>query len=338
MPDVSVFLPCYNTQRTLPEALSSLSQQTYDNFEVVAVDDGSTDRTLHILREWKEKDERIRVYSRPHRGIIPTANEGLSLCRAPVIARMDADDRAHPERLEAQATYLTAHPEVAAVGSLVEGFSEDGVGKGFQLYFQWLNRLVKHDDITREIFIESPLPNPSMTMRKSWIMAAGGYQDHGWPEDYDLWLRLYLAGAKFAKIPRVLLAWREHENRLTHTDSRYSVKNFLRAKAHYLAKGPAADRDAVIVWGAGMTGRRLSKHLIREGLPVVAFVDIDPNKIGGTLRGQPIIARQELMAWWKRYRHPILLTAVRARKARPLIREKLNSFGLIEGQDWWAAA
>lgn len=338
MPDVSVFLPCYNTQRTLPEALSSISRQTLEDFEVVAVDDGSTDRTLDILREWEEKDKRFRVYSRPHRGIIPTANEGLTLCRAPIIARMDADDRAHPERLEAQTTYLAAHPDVAAVGSLVEGFSEEGVGKGFQLYFQWLNRLVSHEDISREIFIESPLPNPSMTVRKSWLIEAGGYQDHGWPEDYDLWLRLYLAGAQFAKIPRVLLAWREHENRLTHTDSRYSVKNFLRAKAHYLAKGPAVDRDAVIVWGAGMTGRRLSKHLVREGLPVVAFVDIDPDKIGSTLRGKPIIARGELMDWWERYRHPILLTAVRARKARPLIREKLNALELREGHDWWAAA
>jgi hypothetical protein len=87
-----------------------------------------------------------------------------------------------------------------------------------------------------------------------------------------------------------------------------------------------------------MTGRRLSKHLMREGVPIIAFVDIDPKKIGRTRRGKPIIARDELRVWWERPEHPALLSAVRARKARPLIRAQLEDFGLVEGRDWWAAA
>jgi FlaA1/EpsC-like NDP-sugar epimerase len=149
---------------------------------------------------------------------------------------------------------------------------------------------------------------------------------------------MYLAGGHFAKIPRVLLEWREHPGRLTHTDSRYSVKNFLRAKAHYLIQGPLRGRDSVIIWGAGMTGRRLSKHLARGEAPITAFVDIDPAKIGSTRRGKPIISPDELMNWWEKAKHPILLAAVRARKARPLIRAQLADFGLVEGEDWWAAA
>ena len=224
------------------------------------------------------------------------------------------------------------------VGSLVEGFPPEQVGEGFSLYYDWLNSLINHDDITREIFVESPLANPCAAFRKTWIKKVGGYQDHGWPEDYDLWLRLYLAEARFAKIPEVLLEWREHPDRLTHSDSRYSVENFLRAKAHYLAKGPARDRDAVFVWGAGMTGRRLSKHLVREGLPLVGFIDVDPKKIGGTRRGKPILTAGVLLKIWKQYNNPILITAVRARKAGPLIRANLEELGLIEGADWWAAA
>ncbi len=303
------------------------------------MDDGSTDNTLSILGDWGERDARFRVFSEPHGGIIPAANLGVRLCRSRYVARMDADDRAHPERLALQVEYLNTHPNVAAVGSLVKGFPEEHVGEGFQLYYEWLNSLITHEDICREIFVESPLPNPSMTIRKSWFEHVGGYQDHGWPEDYDFWLRMYLAGARFAKIPRVLLEWREHPDRVTHTDSRYSVKNFLRAKAHYLAQGPLQGRDAVIIWGAGMTGRRLSKHLIREEhQPVAAFVDIDPQKIGRTRRGRPIIPREELMDWWGRYENPVLLAAVRARRARPLIRAKLEEFGLVEGENWWAAA
>ena len=125
------------------------------------------------------------------------------------------------------------------MGSLVKGFPTDQIGEGFQLYYDWLNSLVTHEDITREIFVESPIANPCAAFRRSWIRDLGGYRDHGWPEDYDLWLRFFLAGAGFAKIPEVLLEWREHPERLTHQDSRYSVENFLRAKAHYIAQGPA---------------------------------------------------------------------------------------------------
>ena len=338
MVQVSVLLPCFNAEATIQEALSSLLAQSFTDFEVLCVDDGSTDNTVSILEDWSRRDPRFVVVKQNHRGIIQTANRGLSLCRTPIILRMDADDRCHPDRIKLQKGYLDENSDIAVVGSLVEGFPEGQIGEGFELYYKWLNSLINHADITREIFVESPLANPSTAIRKSWILSAGGYQDHGWPEDYDLWLRLYLAGAKFAKIPRVLLAWREHPGRLTHLDSRYSVENFLRAKAHYLAKGPARDRDAVLIWGAGMTGRRLSKHLSREGLPLTAFIDVDPKKIGSTLRGKPIISQDELPSLWKQYHNPILLTAVRARKAQPLIRKNLADLNLIEGQDWWAAA
>ena len=183
------------------------------------------------------------------------------------------------------------------------------------------------------------MAHPSITFRKAAVQQVGNYQEYGWPEDYDLWLRMHLAGKHFAKIPKVLLKWREHEHRLTRTDSRYSVENFLRAKARYLAQGPMAERDAIIIWGAGMMGRRLSKHLMRtEKLPVVAFVDIDPKKIGNTRRGKPILAPDELLNWWGRYQNPAVLAAVGARGARKLIRDRLNAFTLCEGNDWWAVA
>ncbi|RLD04505.1 MAG: glycosyl transferase [Chloroflexota bacterium] len=338
MPDVSVLLPCYNASETLEETLISLQKQTYPDFEVICVDDGSTDDTNDLLKDWCRDDPRFINIPIDHSGVIEAANTGLSFCRGEIVVRMDADDRCHPDRIKLQRDYLLKNPEVAAVGSLVKGFPEDQIGEGFQLYYDWLNSLVTHEDITREIFVESPIANPCAAFRRSWIRDLGGYQDYGWPEDYDLWLRFYLAGARFAKIPEVLLEWREHPDRLTHQDSRYSVENFLRAKAHYIAKGPALGRDAVFVWGAGMTGRRLSKHLVREGLPLTVFVEVDGKKIGNTRRGKPIIGVGDLMREWKKYKNPILLTAVRARSAAPLIKASLDELEMIEGQDWWRAA
>ena len=339
MPAVSVILPCYNAEKTLEETLDSLSRQTLADFEVIAVDDGSEDATGRMLKTRAGVDRRFRVWTQPHAGVIAAANAAIAACRAPYIARIDADDLAHPQRLEKQAAYLEQHPDVAVVSSLVRGFPTEDVREGFRIYIEWLNALVSDADIRREIFVESPLPNPGVMLRADWLRQMGGYHERGWPEDYDLYLRLYLAGARFAKIPEILLDWREHPQRITRTDSRYSLENFLRAKAHYLMRGPLIGRDAVIIWGAGMMGRRLSKHLMRtEGAPVEVFVDIDPRKIGNTRRGKPIVAADDLLAWWRRYQNPVVLAAVGARHARSIVRERLTNFGLREAVDWWAVA
>lgn len=331
-------MPCYNAQGTLDQALDSLLGQSLTDIEIVAVDDGSTDRTWESLRDHAARDLRVRPLRIAHAGIVPALNAGLAACRAPLIARMDADDHAHPRRLAEQMRFLQDHPEIAAVGCLVEAFPAETVQEGFRIYCEWLNGLVSPEDIARELFIESPLAHPSVMIRRQWLERVEGYQDFGWPEDYDLWLRLHLQGARFAKVPELLLGWREHPERLTRTDSRYSVENFLRAKAHYLALGPLHGRDALIVWGAGQMGRRISKHLVREGAPLLAFVDIDPKKIGRTLRGRPILPPEGLPEVWAAQRRPALLAAVASRGARALIRERLAGLGLREGQDWWAVA
>lgn len=345
-PAVSVLMPCYNAGATLEEALESLARQDLDDFEIVAVDDGSVDDTPAILERWAARDGRLRVLSRPHAGIVAALNAGLEICRAPLVARMDADDLSHPSRLSQQAALFAAGPDLGVVSCLVGSFPPSEVREGFRVYLSWVNSLLSHEQITREIFVESPLPHPSVMFRKDLVTAAGGYLDRGWPEDYDLWLRLYLAGARFAKVPQVLLDWRESPERLTRTDSRYSVENFLRLKAHILCQGPLLGRDAVFIWGAGMMGRRLSKHLVNGGAPLVAFFDVDPRKIGRTRRGRPILPPAALPEWWKRYDRPALLAAVGARNARRLIRSQIGELserclhdpGLVEGVDWWCTA
>jgi glycosyltransferase involved in cell wall biosynthesis len=335
---VSVLIPCYNAAETVDEAMASLLDQTWQDFELIAIDDGSTDATYERLTNWSKRDPRISVLSLPHRGIIEALNAGISATSAPFVARMDADDRARPKRLEKQVSFLEAHPDIAVVGCLVEAFPTEAVGEGFRLYLEWLNSLRTSEAIAREIFIESPLVHPSVIVRRTWLERVGGYQDHGWPEDYDLWLRMYVEGARFVKVPEVLLHWREHTTRLTHTDDRYSAENLLRAKAHYLLQGPLKGRNAVILWGAGRTGRRISKYLLREGAPLLAFVDIDPAKIGRTRRDLPIIPPEDLPGLWRRSDHPILLATVASRGARALIRDRLTELGFVEGLDWWAVA
>lgn len=338
MPVLSVLLPCYNAAATLEECLQSLAAQTFGDFEIVAVDDGSSDDTLAILQAWSRREPRLRWIAQPHGGIVSALRCGLAACQAPLVARMDADDRCHPERFRLQVAYLQEHADVGLVSCRVAAFPATEVREGFLLYLEWLNALLTDADIRREIFIESPLPHPSVLFRRQVVLAVGGYQEHGWPEDYDLWLRLALAGVRFAKLPEVLLEWRERPDRLTRQDARYSVENFLRLKACYLVSGPLAGCDAVIIWGAGMMGRRLSKHLLRREAPLVGFVDIDPRKIGRTRRALPVWSADSLLDLLKPYRRPVVLVAVGARGARPLIRQRLRDFGLEEAHHWWFVA
>lgn len=333
-PSISVLLPCYNAASTLAEALLSLEAQTLTDFEVMAVDDGSTDGSLEILQSWAQRDARFKFLAKPHEGIITALNAGLAECRAGYIARMDADDRCKPERLELQAQFLNENPETALVSCLVKGFPDEQVQDGFRIYMEWQNSLLRDADIVREIFIESPFAHPSVMFRKEWVEQTGGYQERGWPEDYDLWMRLWLAGGHFGKVPQVLFEWREASQRLTRTDNRYAMENFLRLKAHYLVQGPLQGRQAVFIWGAGMMGRRLGKQLQHREAPLAAYIDIDPKKIGHTRRGLPILSPEELPEWWRRFPKPILLAAVGTRGARPLIRARLEEYGLSEGEDW----
>jgi glycosyltransferase involved in cell wall biosynthesis len=332
-PTVSVLLPVRDAGPFLEDCIASLNRQTFADYEVVAVDDGSVDGSGDALDAWASRDPRVRVHHQPASGLVAALNTGLALCRAPLLARMDADDICHPRRLELQVRELENHPGLGVVSSLVRHFRWHGVGEGFRIYEVWLNSLTTFEDIVRERFVESPVAHPSAVVRRELL---DGYQDFGGPEDYDLWLRLLERGVRMRKIERYLYFWREHGNRLTRVDGRYSVENFLRCKSRYLQSGPLADAGAVIVWGAGQTGRRLSKHLLRRGAPLSAFVDIDPDKIGRTLRGLPIIGPGDLPAMLGE--GVIVLAAVASRGARQLIREQLDGLGLVEARDYWCVA
>ena len=337
-PRISIVLPVYNAASFLPQCLASIARQTYGDYEVVAVDDGSTDRSAAILEESATRDDRVLVFKRPHQGLVATLNYALARSRSEFIARMDADDISHPRRLELQLVALRQPGGPDVVSSLVTHFPRRTLGEGFRIYEEWLNSLVTHQDIYRERFIESPLPHPSISMRREDLVAVGGYRDEGWPEDYDLWLRLAAAGKTFAKVPRVLYLWRHHGNRLTCTDSRYSVERFITCKAHHLAQGPLADGVAVVVWGAGQTGRRLSKHLLRCGVLLEAFVDIDPKKTGKTMKNRPIHPPDSLPSLLSVTKRTVVLAAVSSRGARALIRQQLTDLGLVEGEGFWCVA
>jgi glycosyltransferase involved in cell wall biosynthesis len=329
-PRLSVLLPCRDAAVHLPQAIRSLSLQTFSEFEVVAVNDGSDDDTGAALERWAAKDGRVRVEHLARVGLQEALRVGSELCRSELLARADADDVAHPRRFAEQIELLSQRSELAAVGTHVRYFPWAEVGWGARRYQRWLNGLAEPESLDRDMFIECPIAHPTMMVRRSVFDEVGGYSVNGWPEDYDLVLRLHLAGARLANVPRVLHFWREGNDRASRIDPRYSPDAFRSCKIHYLRRSCLEGHDSVSIWGAGRVGKDFARALLAEGLRVSCFFDIDPRKIGQEIYGAPVRDAREVA----RHRDTYLLVVVGAAGARELIREQVEEAGCSEPQDY----
>lgn len=334
MTRVSVLLPVRNAAATLPECLASLLGQTLSDFEILAVDDGSTDGSGDQLAAAARKDPRLLPLKAAGAGLVAALNLALGRARAPLVARMDADDVAAPERLEAQAARLRQDPRVDVLGSAVELLEDPRTpAPGMRAYVAWQNSLLDHDAMTREIFVESPLVHPSVMMRTAALVGLGGYRDLDGPEDYDLWLRGHRSGLRFGKLEQVLLAWRDAPGRLTRTDPRYAPGRFRELKLAALEAALLRGRRGVVVWGAGPIGKSWARALALRGHPVEAFVEVDPRKIGRRIHGVPVLPVADAG-----FVGPLHLGAVGQKGARGRIREAVLGLGLREGRDFVAVA
>jgi hypothetical protein len=332
-PRSSVLLPYRDAEATVAEALESVLAERAIAMEVIAIDDGSRDGGPAVVERIARGDARVIPIAAGGVGIARALAAGAEIARGELLARMDADDVSLPGRLAASAALLDANADLGAVGTRVEAFAGEAVGEGMRRYVEWLNTLVTPADHERDLFVESPLCHPSVTMRKDALAAAGGYRDVAWAEDYDLWIRLANAGYGIAKVPEILFRWRQHPRQATVTDPRYSLAQFDALKGHYLAPRLLERGRRVAVWGAGKTGRRIARAIRGHGIEPALFVDIDPRKIGRTAFGAPIVAPDDLPK--DTY---TIVVAVGARGARDIVRGNLARMGFREGADYLCAS
>lgn len=335
-PTLSVLLPVHNGERTLEAAIHSVLSQTRGDFEFVIVDDGSTDDTFSILERFAASDDRIRLVPSPHAGLVAALNLGLEACRAPLIARMDADDLCLPGRFEIQLPHLLSDPSLVLVDGRVDLFRDEGeVPEGMSLYAAWANGLVEPDDFDREILVESPLFHPAVIYRKDAVIAAGGYLDGPFPEDYELWLRLHAAGGKFRRVPETVLRMRDRPDRLTRTHPRYGKDAFRNARMRWLQSGPLSEPRRIALWGAGKESKPWLRFLLGAGHTIPLIVDVAARRIGGQRGdGIPVRAPESLIG----ADVDLALVAVGARGARDEIRGMIRELRpeWREGRDWWA--
>jgi glycosyltransferase involved in cell wall biosynthesis len=334
MPAISVLIPALNASATVTAALESIAQQTFTDWEAIVVDDGSTDATSGILAEWARRDLRFRVLrnDRPQ-GLVASLNRAAAEVRSPVIARMDADDISHPTRFERQYELLS-RGEVTVVGCRVRYFPEETVAGGARRYEAWLNSVITPEQHHRDIFVECPIAHPTLMLRTEALHEVGGYDQRGWAEDYDLLLRLWETGLRMAKVPEVLLRWREGERRTSRTHPDYTLEALVRCRAHYLFRSFLRGMPAVI-FGAGPVGKSMARALMAEGATIVAWVDLDPRKIGQWVYGAPVLDQRAGLRLRGAARG---VAALGQPGARDLLRKMLNAEGWIEGEDYRCAA
>lgn len=332
-PTVSAVMPVFNAQHTLANAIESLLHQTEPSLEIVIVDDGSTDQTPRILDQFRRRDERVRVLTRRHAGITAALNTGINAAHGTFIARMDADDESFPERLQLQRRFLEMHPECGLVACQVSYGGNRAVQRGYALYVDWTNSLLKYEDIALNRFVESPFAHPSVMFRKTLIDQFGSYRDGPFPEDYELWLRWLEADVKMWKLPMKLLLWNDPPQRLSRTDPRYHVRAFHQCKAGYLARWLQRNNPHhpfVIVWGAGRESRKRAEYLTGFGVEIAAYIDIDPRKIGKSIHGRRVLSAAQVPPPGTAF----IVSFVSSRGARNDIRQQLAAGGWIEGRDF----
>lgn len=302
-PLVSVVLPTWNAARTLDAALQSLLDQRpapnapLPDFEIIVVDDGSTDGTRSLLERWSAEDRagsRLRALHLPHAGIAAALNAGLAAARGEFIARMDADDTAHPERLARQTAHLRHNPALTLSASRVKFGGEDAQAHGFAHFVDWQNSLLSPTRIARARFRDTPVCHPSVMFRREAVERLGGYRDGDFPEDWEIWLRWLDSGAVMEKLPQQLLVWNDAPTRATRADQRYARAACDRLRARWLARELERDNPFhPLVWvlGAGRVARQRLEPLWHMGVTPAAYVDIDPNKIGNAVNGVRVVGR-----------------------------------------------
>jgi hypothetical protein len=296
-PATSVVLPCFNAAATLQQALESLLCQTRADFEVIAVDDGSTDKTPRMLERYAAMDRRIRPLFLSRSGISRALNAGLELAGGRYIARMDADDVSIPRRLEEQARYLEEHPCIGLVGCRVIYGGDREANRGYALHVDWQNELLAPEAIRANRFVESPLAHPSIMFRAELPLRLGAYRHGPFPEDYELILRWMEHGVVMAKLDQELLVWNDPPDRLSRTNERFNRWAFHTVKAPYLARWLRVNNPFhpfVHILGAGRLARRRVALLEKQGVRIQAFIDSDPEKAGRLVRGRPVLPPKDL--------------------------------------------
>jgi len=320
-----------DTEQYLPECLDSILAQTYTNWELVAVNNESSDRSMEIMQEHSQRDSRIRVFNTDREGLIPALQTSYRHARGTLLTRMDSDDIMPADKLEVMCRTWQQHGKGTVVAGGTKYFVDSGeVGGGFRRYEHWLNQIAKEQTYYEEVYRECVISSQCWLVHRDDFEAAGGFTPEIYPEDYDLCFRFYRQKLRIVGIDKVLNYCRDRKDRTSRTDSSYQDNRFFDLKIRYFYK---VDRDTsrpLVLWGAGRKGKDLAKLLLAQE-DHFHWVCNNSRKIGKNIYGVELKSTEVI----PKLGRPQILIVVTSPPVLPDIRRQLALWNKEPIRDFW---
>jgi len=316
---ISILMPCKNAGPFLRACLSSIISQTETDWELIVVNDGSTDDSRAILDEFAQTDNRIQVFENNGSGIIDALRLAYSNAKGGFVTRMDADDIMAPNKLEILKRNLTENGSGHVAVGQVKYFSDEELKDGYRYYESWLNGLTATGTNYSDIYRECVIPSPCWMVYRDDLSRCGAFESDQYPEDYDLTFRFFGNGLKVIPCSDVLHHWRDHSNRSSRTDPNYADNRFLDLKLKWFLELSHDSTRPVVVWGAASKGKMLAKGLLEAGVDF-RWMCNNPNKINKHVYGKLM----ENVAEINQLENPQVIVAVANKDEQAAIREQFN--------------
>ena len=311
-------MPVKNAMPFLIECLDSILNQNFEHWELLAVDDHSSDSSLSILKKYAQKDNRIKAFENDGIGIISALQLGYSKSSGNFITRMDADDIMPNRKLSLLRKAIEHQPQAISTG-LVEYFPKEIIQGGFKKYETWLNHLTSNHSNFKEIYKECVIPSPCWMAHRKDFEAIGGFESEVYPEDYDLCFRFYKHKLKVVGVNEILHKWRDYPTRTSRTNPNYSDNRFLDLKIKYFLEIDRKEKQPLIIWGAGKKGKAIAQTLVEKEIEF-NWLTNNSKKIGKEIYGKQLQSEEDL----QNFKNPQLIILVANEEEQKAILQVLS--------------
>ena len=327
---ISILMPVFNALPYLEECLNSILEQTAIDWELLAVDDFSSDESYATLEAFAKKDARIKPLRNTQKGIIPALRNAYANSTGDLITRMDADDRMTPNKLQALRSELLQAGPGHLITALVQYFSAVSLGAGYQRYEQWLNRLTQSASNYTDIYRECVIPSPCWMCFREDLDRCLAFQPNSYPEDYDLCFRFYEQSLKIIGVPEVLHYWRDYPERTSRNDEHYADLLYFDLKLPWFLKLDHDTNRPLFLWGAGKKGKRIAQFLNQERISF-QWICNQSSKWGHIIQG----VQMQSFEYLGQFPNAQLIIAVSKPEDQEEILQFLNQAALKNIQFWF---
>ncbi len=326
---VSIIMPVKNVAKYIEDCIHSILNQSFEDWELIVVNDWSTDNTLELIQNFIASDDRIQCCPNEGHGIIPALQLALSKTHGEFITRFDGDDIMPTDRLAVMVKAMEASSPKTIVTGKVKYFSDHPISEGYQNYEHWLNERIDQNDHWDWVYRECVIASPNWMMRRKELIEIGGFNELNYPEDYDLVFRWYLNDFSVKGLNQVTLHWREHSERTSRNSTHYDQEHFFRLKMRHFAQNTNNESNLVL-WGTDTKGK-LAATILDELEIEFTWMDLPKSNRAQELMGHHILDYRMIE---KTDNSKLLISVFPSEYQKLQLERYLNDLRLQHGQDY----